>query len=560
MPAPGARPWRLLDTGVLDAARNIALDAALLELRARGESPDTIRFLKFSPDAALIGFHQSAGQELRLEWCRGNGVDVNRRVTGGGAVYFDRTQIGWEVIASRDSLGRGATMAELTGIICRAAALGLELLGIKAAFRPRNDIEVDGRKICGTGGAWEGDACLFQGTLLVDFDVEAMLQALRVPAEKLSRHELDSARERVTCIRECLPVMPGEDEIKAALALGLSRSLGIGLEPGSLTAGESSLAGALLEKYSSREWLRDTDAPDDGHQIFTSVHLAAGGTIRTSASFDVEMERLRSVMFTGDLFVSPRRAVYDIESRLRHSRGEELEELVHGYFREENPDTLGLGAADFITGVRLARRKLDLVRLGLAPAQAEAVTLVGVDERMPLADVLSRVRSLLLPYCAKSTDCGLRYQEGCDECGECGVGEVRALARSRGIDVVTVQSYEHLGQVFAAIRSSGASAYIGCCCEAFLVKRSEAFRQAGMEGIIVGIDNETCYDLSRQADAYAGGFAGQTALKTDVISWLLERLAQPVAGRRSRDAHDPDDSGMTGGANGIASLSGRGAS
>jgi lipoate-protein ligase A len=57
---------------------------------------------------------------------------------------------------------------------------------------------VRGRKIAGTGGTTEGAAFLFQGTLLVDLDVQTMLRALRVPMEKLNGHEIDSLRERVT--------------------------------------------------------------------------------------------------------------------------------------------------------------------------------------------------------------------------------------------------------------------------------------------------------------------------------------------------------------------------
>ena len=45
----------------------------------------------------------------------------------------------------------------------------------------RNDIEIDGRKISGTGGTESGIAFMFQGTMLVDFDVETMLRALRIP-------------------------------------------------------------------------------------------------------------------------------------------------------------------------------------------------------------------------------------------------------------------------------------------------------------------------------------------------------------------------------------------
>jgi hypothetical protein len=57
--------WRVIDTGLRPAAQNIALNRALLEARQANEIPSTLRFLRFAP-SALLGYHQSAEQELNL--------------------------------------------------------------------------------------------------------------------------------------------------------------------------------------------------------------------------------------------------------------------------------------------------------------------------------------------------------------------------------------------------------------------------------------------------------------------------------------------------------------
>ena len=54
--------------------------------------------------------------------------------------------------------------------MCTAAAEAIRALGAEAEFRAPTDIVVAGRKISGTGGALDGDALLYQGTLLIDFD------------------------------------------------------------------------------------------------------------------------------------------------------------------------------------------------------------------------------------------------------------------------------------------------------------------------------------------------------------------------------------------------------
>ena len=45
--------WTLLDTGVLTAAENCALDEVILTCRNKGLIPNTLRFLQFFPNAVL---------------------------------------------------------------------------------------------------------------------------------------------------------------------------------------------------------------------------------------------------------------------------------------------------------------------------------------------------------------------------------------------------------------------------------------------------------------------------------------------------------------------------
>ncbi|MBL7202456.1 MAG: lipoate--protein ligase family protein [Anaerolineae bacterium] len=177
--------WRLLDTDPRSAAENMALNEVTLAAHSEGRVPDTLRFLQFSPRCTLVGYHQSVEQEIRIPYCQEYRIEINRRLTGGGALFWDETQLGWEIYASRSDTRFPQRAEELYERICQAAIRGLATLGVRAAFRAKNDIEVDGRKISGTGGTSLNGTFLFQGTLLVDFDVDTMLRALRIPTEKL---------------------------------------------------------------------------------------------------------------------------------------------------------------------------------------------------------------------------------------------------------------------------------------------------------------------------------------------------------------------------------------
>jgi lipoate-protein ligase A len=193
--------FRVVDTGVLEGRFNIAIDQAMIEAHQAGRIPDTIRFMRFPP-TALIGRHQALRQEIDVDHCRTHGIGIVRRITGGGAIYLDEGQLGWGLVFQRKALGQ-PSLADVASHICQAVAAGLQRLGVDARYRPRNDIEVDGRKISGTGGFFDGDTLIYQGTVLVDMNPAAMVAALRVPRAKLEKRQLDSAAHASSPCANC---------------------------------------------------------------------------------------------------------------------------------------------------------------------------------------------------------------------------------------------------------------------------------------------------------------------------------------------------------------------
>jgi len=145
--------FRVIDTGSLSAAENMALDEAMLEARSEGLIPDTIRFLSFRPHTALVGQFQTVEKEIRKDYCLENGIirkdyclengiDINRRITGGGALYWGTSDIGWEIFSAREGRFGVSRVEDYYRIFCGAVARGLNNFGVDASFRPRNDIEV----------------------------------------------------------------------------------------------------------------------------------------------------------------------------------------------------------------------------------------------------------------------------------------------------------------------------------------------------------------------------------------------------------------------------------
>jgi lipoate-protein ligase A len=74
------------------------------------------------------------------------------------------------------------------------------------------------------------------------------------------------------------------------------------------------------------------------------------------------------------------------------------------------------------------------------------------------------------------------------------------------------------------MKNANSKGYIGCCCSAFYSKHRHELEEAGVPGILVDLDDQTCYDLGKAQDAYDGNFEAQTQLKTELLSKLLNRL------------------------------------
>lgn len=531
--------WRLLNTGPRSAAENMALDRVILDARVAGRVPNTLRFLRFSPSAVLVGHHQALEQEARVDYCRSKGIDLNRRLTGGGTIFFDPSQIGWELVARVEDVG-SPRMDELTATICEAAATGLRALGIDAEFRPRNDIEVEGRKISGTGGTIEDGVFLYQGTVLTDFDIESMLLALRIPTEKLTQRGLETARDRVTCLRDLLDPMPTAAEVEAALAKSFGEALGVRFEPGELTAWESERLAEALPEFHDPEWIHAVEAPADGKEVFRSIHKRPGGLLRVHALVDVERAWLRQVLISGDFFVSPRRAILDLEAALKDTPFPAIRDRVLRFFEENEVDLVGLEADDFVEALRLALDKVAYTKLGLSANEANAIYPVNIPQGVSVEEVAENATVMLLPYCAKLPDCDFRFTQGCTECGECSVGEAYRVARDKGIKAVSIVRYEHLKGTLARMREQGVESYVGMCCEAFFVKRNEAFVDAGIPAVLMDIDGKTCYELGEEGKAYAGTFAAQADLKLGLMRKVTDRIAAREGGATFKPGPTPE--------------------
>lgn len=221
---------RVLDTGLAPARWNVALTVALVAKHAAGASPDTLRFHRYSA-CVLLGASQQADAAADLDYCRRSGIEIARRVTGGGAVYMSPRMLAWELVAAREP---GQTVEDLTANACSLLACVLRRLGAPARFRSPGDVVIDGRKVSGSAGCAMGRAIALQGTIVIEDDVSEMAATLRIPEVAL--------RAGVTCLREAGGRAPSFAQLQGAIAGELATAWGVTLAPSEPSAAEMQLA------------------------------------------------------------------------------------------------------------------------------------------------------------------------------------------------------------------------------------------------------------------------------------------------------------------------------
>ena len=237
---------RLLLHNYENAYKNMAIDEALLN-----SGIPTLRLYKWKPSAISIGYFQSMEEEVNMDACHRNGINVIRRITGGGAVYHDSIgEITYSIVLPASMF---PSIPESYKAIGRCLINGFERIGLEAEYAGINDIVVNGKKISGSAQTRRHGIILQHGTILLKVNVKKMFSLLKVTEKKIMDKEIKRVEERVTSIEKEIGKV-NEEEIKEAIIKGFQIGLNAELEEGELNEKEIEAATQLVKKYESREW------------------------------------------------------------------------------------------------------------------------------------------------------------------------------------------------------------------------------------------------------------------------------------------------------------------
>lgn len=247
--------FRYLETGLNDATYNMGLDEAVLESVASGASRPTLRLYAWSPQAVSIGYFQGVRDEVNLERCAELGIDVVRRLTGGGAV-FHADELTYSIVVPEGHPLVGGKLIDSYSSICSGVIAGMAGLGVRAQFVPLNDICVGEKKVSGNAQTRRHGCVLQHGTIILGLDPDTMFSVLMVPAEKSKGRLIADVKARVASLSELTGRTILYDEALQALVEGFESILGPLGDPEKPSEAEEARARTLaMDRFSSQAWI-----------------------------------------------------------------------------------------------------------------------------------------------------------------------------------------------------------------------------------------------------------------------------------------------------------------
>jgi len=245
--------WQLIHGPAYPEQLQMALDQVLTEEVAAGRRRPTLRFWERSEPAVIIGSFQSVKNEVDLAAAARYGVQLVRRITGGGAMFVEPGSFITYSLYAPIALVNGMSFGDSYAFLDDWVLTALRSVGIDASYKPINDITSPLGKIGGAAQKRLGSgALLHHVTMSYDMDADKMTQVLRIGREKLSDKGTTSAKKRVDPLRsqtgmsrEAIMVRM-EDTFRGLYGLSASE----------VSSEELARAERLVnEKFATDEWL-----------------------------------------------------------------------------------------------------------------------------------------------------------------------------------------------------------------------------------------------------------------------------------------------------------------
>lgn len=237
---------RLLDLGTVPWLQSQSIHHAIAQVFDE-RTPDTLVLVRPDQPYLCVGPHQ-LGAALSPAAVRRSGLPVVRRRLGGGTVMVTAEQTFFVLIVHRTRMPLPSPAAHAWCLGAGVAAY--RRLGVDATISG-TDLQWRGRKLCGSGSASIGEASIFGGNLIHNFDAAPFVDVLRLPSHRSRALLLDEIASQMGSVRLVTGQLPSPGAVDRALRDGVTQACGVQLIPGNLNQAERS-AVAPAERWLSR--------------------------------------------------------------------------------------------------------------------------------------------------------------------------------------------------------------------------------------------------------------------------------------------------------------------
>jgi len=214
--------WRILVSGKLGPAENMAIDEAIFTGVQKGNSMPTIRFYDWQPSSVSCGYNQNISKEVDFVALKERGFGFVRRPTGGRLVLHDE-EVTYSVISPVE--GRLAGNITLSySEISKALAAGLTLMGIDVDFErgalssqhqrqaanpcftssSRYELKYKRKKIVGSAQVRKRNCILQHGSILLNFGQSKLAEILPDLTEEQRKRMADFLQRKTVGINQIL--------------------------------------------------------------------------------------------------------------------------------------------------------------------------------------------------------------------------------------------------------------------------------------------------------------------------------------------------------------------
>ena len=244
---------------------NMAIDEAML-LTQKASSQPTLRFYDWQHPAFSFGYFQRISEEVDVSACDAHGIELVRRMTGGGTVIH-----GWDVTYTIIvSHGSGMFPKDISAAYCAISDClinGLQRLGIDVAHQIEKPIAGDvpnicltnpaqydtllnGKKIAGVSQRRNQAGVMYQGYIALDLPTSDVLV---LASRQVSFDRVAAGKS--TAINQYRSTPIYRKQLEDAVAVGFRETFGVEFIRTEPSPEEIETAESLAQtKYGSAEW------------------------------------------------------------------------------------------------------------------------------------------------------------------------------------------------------------------------------------------------------------------------------------------------------------------